>query len=156
MKKFKNTLFTFLLISLPLIGFSNNEKGGKDDDNDKKKSSKSSSYDHFNIAPKIKTAPFIKDLSSEHSLELFKDGKKRMLIDAETDNILYNNLKEGEDYLRVYTDNTDGLKCIIIWHIDKVDKETGDIEWKKYTYKKYNAIGWRPTHNDNTKVEAFK
>ncbi|OHX68264.1 hypothetical protein [Flammeovirga pacifica] len=113
-------------------------------------------YDHMNTPPKVKTAPFINGVANNGTLEIFKDGKHhKMIVDKTTDNILFDNLNEGSDFVRVYTDYSDGNECLLIWRKKKVDKESGDITWKKYTYKFYEDLGWRPVDNSTTKVKSF-
>ncbi|ANQ52937.1 hypothetical protein MY04_06025 (plasmid) [Flammeovirga sp. MY04] len=142
----KNSIFylfnLLLLISFPLLA----------DDEDEK--NKNISYNEVN-APEIKTDPFSEGLINETSLDLFIQGERIMLIDIETDNVLFHSLKEGKDFVRVYTDVTDGNKVLLIWEI-KGDDKTGNIKWKIFSYKKFPSTGWRPVNNNTTKVLSFK
>ncbi|AZQ62869.1 hypothetical protein EI427_11670 [Flammeovirga pectinis] len=138
-------LIVLVLNIISLSSFASNEKGKESKRN----------YDETN-APKIKTAPFIKGVAAEHSLELFMEGvSHKMLVDTETDNILFDHLKEGKDFVRVYTDNADGNKAMVIWSIKKVNKKTGEIKWDLYSYKHFPTTGWRPVDNNKEKVKAF-
>ncbi|NLR90913.1 MULTISPECIES: hypothetical protein [Flammeovirga] len=143
----------FISILLPILITFNTEAGGPEEDGIKKDTK---GYDYMNTAPKVGYAPFIQGVAKESSLDLIKERRKHfMLIDSETDNILFQNLVEGKDFIRVYKDPTDNKDCIIIWRILKEDKDTGKIRWKKFTYKKFETIGWRPVDNRTTKVKAF-
>lgn len=142
------TLFLISIFIFTSSAFANFEDG-------KKKNKRKSNYDE-NYAPKIKTAPFSKGVGSEVSLELFIEGNHKMLVDRSSDNILFDHLHEGRDFIRVYTDDTDGNKALIVWQIKKVNKRSGDIKWKIYTYKKLPSLGWRPVDNRTTKVKSFK
>ncbi|MBB3700118.1 hypothetical protein KMW28_14895 [Flammeovirga yaeyamensis] len=148
MKKYTLISLIFLLI-INSIAFA---EGGEDG-----KNKRSENYDHMNTAPKIKTAPHIQGVAANGTLEIFHDGKHhQMIIDKETDNILFDHLDQKTDYVRIYTDKTDGNKCLLIWRIKKVNKETGKITWKQFSYKHFEDIGWRPVDNRTTAVKSFE
>ncbi|NME69408.1 hypothetical protein [Flammeovirga aprica] len=111
-------------------------------------------YDSSN-APKIKTAPFSRGVGDDATLEIFVEGKHKMLIDRQTENILFDKLVEGKDFVRVYTDYTDGQKALIVWQAQK-KKKSEEVKWKIYTYKYFPSLGWRPVDNRTTKVKSFK
>ncbi|MBB6459810.1 hypothetical protein [Flammeovirga kamogawensis] len=124
-------------------------------DDDKKKKKKA--YNHMMTAPKIKTAPFIRGLAANGSIELLKEGINHvMLVDKKNDNILLDYVKEGKDFIRIYTDPTDHQECLIIWRIKKKSKKTGKITWRKFTYKYLPSLGWWPVDNMTTKVKSFQ
>ncbi|ANQ47663.1 hypothetical protein MY04_0281 [Flammeovirga sp. MY04] len=146
----KNLLFILSLLFVSSFTFADHEEEGE-------KKKKSEKYDHMNTAPKIKTAPFIQGLANETTLELFKEGRKHMMIiDTEKEHILFDGLKEETDFVRIYTDETDGRDCLIIWRKIDTDEKTGEISWKKFTYKEFEDIGWRPVDNSTTQVKSYK
>ncbi|WP_156152336.1 hypothetical protein [Flammeovirga sp. OC4] len=124
-------------------------------DNVKDEKNRNKNYDASN-APKIKTAPFSRGVGDDATLEIFVEGKRKMLIDRQTENILFDKLVEGKDFVRVYTDYTDGQKALIIWQAQKKNKKTKEVKWKIYTYKYLPSLGWRPVDNKTTQVKAFK
>ncbi|OHX68265.1 hypothetical protein [Flammeovirga pacifica] len=144
-----------LLITLPFLFISLFIMADHGEEGEEK--NKSEKYDHMNTAPKDVSSPFIKGLANETSLELFKEGRKHMMIiDSKTDHILFDGLNEETDYVRIYTDQTDGKDCLIIWRKEKKDNKTGEITWSKFTYKEYSTIGWRPIDNTTNQVKSYK
>ncbi|NLR90912.1 MULTISPECIES: hypothetical protein [Flammeovirga] len=154
MKKISLIILSLLCLLSTSIYASNNdpkeEEGKKTEESNEK-------FDYMHTAPKLNAAPFIKGVAADGTVEIYKEGRNHvMLIDKESENILFDNLKEGKDFVRVYTDYTDNKDCIIIWSMKKKDRKTGNITWKKYTYKKFDSVGWRPVDNMTTAVKSFK
>ncbi|ANQ47664.1 hypothetical protein MY04_0282 [Flammeovirga sp. MY04] len=117
---------------------------------------KKSEYDHLATPPKVKTAPFIKGVAAEPTLEIYKDSKHHlMLVEKTSDHILFDGLIEGKDFVRVFNDTRDHTKNMIIWRIKHYDHKSRKITWKKYTYKRVENVGWRPVDNETTIVKAF-
>ncbi|OHX68266.1 hypothetical protein [Flammeovirga pacifica] len=148
----KNSIFCLLLLfSSNIYALSLNHHDGKHPKH------KKSNYDHLATPPKVKTAPFIKGVAADPTLEIYSDTKNHlMLVEKSSDNILFDGIIEGKDFVRVFNDERDHTTNAIIWRIKKYDKKNRKITWKKYTYKKIPNVGWRPVDNKTTIVKAFK
>ncbi|WP_281616261.1 hypothetical protein [Flammeovirga sp. SubArs3] len=140
--------------------FNDDKKKSKNKDNDLiiiEPTKHPANFDYFNTPPEVKKAPYLINISTERSLGLLKDYRKQtrhLVVDTESDNILFPKLQKDIHFLRVYKDSHDQQPCMIIWEIRDYD-EKGEIIWRKYTYKKYKTLGWRPVKNDTIKKIIF-